>query len=305
MRLAITAAVVVLMSTSLAHSQPKKLPRIAVGAVGELSTDATSKRRNKTNNTNNTALVASLERDIVSLGLGEVINTKQLERAVKRAKKPQLLACEGDRACLAELGRTAGADWVIGVEVGGLGDVQILHLKVIVAKTAKALRSTTSNIESGKTDEGKLVELLAPKRHVGHLTIKSTVDDAEIIVDAAVVGRTPTAKIPLRVGTRALRVTHPNHRDHVRFIDIKYGQDTVVDAALTPLDVSRQKLERSGGATGRGTKDSGSTDRPWYGRWYVIAGVGAVVLTGSIIVWSATGGLDSDRDVDLPATIRF
>ncbi len=270
-----------------AEAQPKKIPRIAVGAIGELGETE-----------DNQQIVATLEKEIVALALGEVIATKNVKRALKRAGKPQLFACEGDIACLGEMATTVGAQIAIGAEIGGLGDIRVLHLKVVKAH-GKTLRSATSHLDGDKPEPGKLVELLAPKRYRGALSLVTTVENAAIFVDAKAVGKTPTRALPIAVGTHAVRVSHPHYRDDVRFVDIAYGKTTTVKLELVPLDVSRQNLERRGALGEDGPKHTAS--RPWYGRWPVVVGIGAVVLVGSAALWaSRAGDVESDREIPLP-----
>lgn len=260
-------------------------PRVAVGGGGALGGETGG---------------AALE--LVEGALGartdvSLIPAKRVKSLLRRARKPQLGECEGDTRCLAEMGRVVGARWVVAVEIGGLGDVQLLHLKLIDAATGRAIRSTNSQVAGGSIEPGALVRLLTPRRYRGTLALAINAAGAQVFVDGRRVARAPVTKpIALPVGSHALRITHPEYRDYVRFVDIAFGQRVALEVAMKPLSVVESEVTRTGPP---GSGDAGAA-RPWYGRWYVIAGVGVAVLAGSIAIWAVTAdGLDFDRERDL------
>jgi hypothetical protein len=223
-----------------------------------------------------------------------LIGPRRVKAALRRARKPQLESCEGDTGCLAEMGRAVGARWVVAVEVSGLGDVQLLHLKLVDSRRARVIRSTTSEVIGGAIEPGALVRLLTPRRYRGELALAINAAGAQVFVDGRRLATAPlSAPLELPVGPHALRITHPEYRDYVRFVDIAYGERVDLGVDMAPLSVVQSEVTATGGRPG------GDRDRPWYGRWYVVAGVGAAVLAGSIAVWALTAdGLDFDRERD-------
>lgn len=263
-----------------AQASPKK---VALGTVDSLGgeVDAT--------------VLKVVERALAERGGVEVIAGAQIRKTIRRARKPQLASCEGDRDCLVEMGELVGADLVVSLEVSGLGDVRLLHFKLIDVGRKRAIRSTTAELGADGLEPGALVRLLSPRGYRGRLALAINAKGAQIFVDGKRMAVAPiNAPLNLRVGTHALRITHPNYRDYVRFVDIAYAGQVDLDVDMKPIGVVSGDVTGTGGGR-RAPGDDRAT--PWYGRWYVIAGVGAVVLGGSIAIWAATNdGLDFDRE---------
>jgi len=234
----------------------------------------------------------------------ELVPMTTLKRAVRKAKQPRLRACDGEPQCLAELGKLVGAQSVIYGEIGGLGDVHVVYLKLVSAATGKEIRSTTLEFGEESAADGAAraaaFRLLAPTRYVGRLDVKVDVKGASIFVDGKLVATSPAKPIDLPVGTHALRVTHPEYRDYVRFVKIEFDTDEKIDAGLQQYPVIRSKLHSKPGTappTGGGVVYQGVEPTPWYRRWYTIAGGGALALIGSaVIVGLIANGIDADDE---------
>ena len=213
----------------------------------------------------------------------QLVAGNRVARAID--KKPTLRTCDGDPSCLAELGRDVGARYVVYGEVGGLGDVEIVYLKVIDVAGARELRSTTVELGGAKSRNrarAAAVLLLAPERYLGRLAVSVDIAGASIYVDGTRVARSPSKALSLSVGTHALRVTHPEFRDFVRFVDIAFDAETAVPVELQKFPIVTSDITRDGQIAGpsniiyRGVEPT-----PWYRRWYTVAGFGTVVLVTS------------------------
>jgi hypothetical protein len=258
-------------------------------------------------------LAGELEQALGQAGV-KVIGTAAALEAIKQAKKPGLRSCDGDAACLAELGKLVGADWVVYGEVGGLGDVQVVYLQLVDAATGKDVRSTTLQAVAGDDPDGgargAAVRLLAPERFVGAVDVKVDVAGAAIYVDGKRLARSPSPALELPVGTHALRVTHPEFRDFVRFVDVPFDRRATVTVALQQFPVVERDLESRGGSEPDSAVAS-AAPAPWYRSWRAIAGFGAVLLTGAAITAAIVAdGTDADgeRPVDPPPAglgVRF
>ena len=278
LRAAVIAALCVAGGPALADP-PKK---IAVGAVESLGGQSDRE------------VVKLVERALAARDDISLIGAAQIKRVLRRARKPHLQSCEGDTECLTTMGKTVGADLVVSVEVSGLGDVRLLHLKLIDPARGRAVRSTTAELGAGGLDPGALVRLLQPGGYRGRLALDISPEGAQVFIDGRRMAVAPvTAPLTLTVGTHALRITHPEYRDYVRFVDIGYAKQVKLAVDMRQLGVVSSEVSALGG---RGSpRDRGET--PWYGRWYVIAGAGAAVLAGSIAIWAATAdGLEFDRE---------
>lgn len=269
---------------------------VAIAPLSTLGEETTTKETRK---------VQALVEDAVGSVPGfTAVATRTLDRAVKKAKRRDLRACDGDNACLTELGKLVDAKIVVYGELGGLGEAQVVYLKAVDVASARELRSTT--LELGSSSDRKestrsaAFRLLAPDHYRGRLAVKVDVKGATIYVDGQAMGTSPKPPLPLSVGTHALRVTHPEYRDFVRFVDIRFDQETPVDVALSAYPI----VERDIGATSDGKVPPGATviyrgqeKLPWYRRWYTIAGGSAALLVGTaVVVGILANGLDVDRE---------
>ncbi len=232
----------------------------------------------------------------------ELIADRVVEHAVKRARRPELRACDGKPDCLAELGKLVGADQVVYGELGGLGDVQVVYLKLVSSADAKEVRATSLELGAGIEGEhaarAAAFRLLDPDRYVGSLVVDTKVAKAAIYVDGRLVAHTPTGPLTLPVGTHALRVTHPEFRDFVRFVTIEFGTEERVKTDLAKYKVVSSDIHAvPHGQSGPRVIYQGEQRTPWYRRWYSIAGFSAVTLIGSaIVVGLISNGIDADRE---------
>ena len=246
---------------------------------------------------------AAIAKEIVAIGAAtKVVTAAEVVAATKKAKKPALRACDGDVACLSELGGLLGVSVVVFGEVGGLGDVQVLALGAIDVAAKKERRRV--RVALGARDEGgvpgAVTRLLDPDKFVGQLQLKVSVDGASIYVDGKRLGKSPTPVVRLTVGAHALRVTHPEHRDYVRFVDIGFGIATPVDVQLEKFAAVESSVESTAKPQPGGPITY--VDRPpvWYRRWWAVAGFAAVAVGGAVAVGAA---IDHALDVDDQGTV--
>lgn len=256
---------------------------VAVTPLSTMGTEDTSASTKK--------LTAQLEAALRALPDTKVVAAAAVTQAITRAKKPQLKACERDPACLAELGKLVGATIVVDGEVGGLGEAKVVYLGATDVASGKELRSTTLSIgakdDPGGGPAGAAVRLLEPDRYRGRLHFVLDVTGATIYVNGSKIALSKQNDLALPVGTQAVRVTHPEYRDFVRFIDVPYDQTTDVAIAMTQYPVIKHDLEGKPINSDR----IEYTDPPLWRRWYVVgpAAVGIAIVTG-LIVSGLTGG---------------
>jgi hypothetical protein len=283
-RISILVAALIAMGAGSAAARPGAVTSIAITPLSTLGSEDTSAAAKK--------LEAELARELAAASGAKIVGSAEVIDAIKKAKKPILRACDGNAGCLADVGKLVSASHVVFGEVGGLGDVQVVYLVLVDAGSGKEVRRTQVSLAAEAAEQGGLkggaVRLLDPDKFLGRLAITTPVKDAVIYVDGRRLGKTPAPATPLAVGAHALRVTHPEHRDYVRFVDVGFDHETTVPVELVPYDAIDTEL----GTTGPGKPKSNVTyvdvPPPWYRRWYTIAGFGAAVLTGAIIVGVAT-----------------
>lgn len=251
------------------------------------------------------ALEKTLEVGLAAVPEMTVISARVATKRARKAKRPELRTCEGDAPCLAQLGVLLSAQLVVYAEVGGLGDAQVVYLKLVEVSTGKEVRSTTLQLsaetDASQASKGAAIRLLAPQLYVGTLGVSSLISGAIAYLDGHKVATTPTGPIKVFVGSHALRVTHPEHQDFVRFVDIEFGKETTVNADLKMLPGVQQRLSREGiiedpnaKAARLAAQNRGGS--PWYYRWYSITGGAVVIAVGSAIILSAVSN-DIDADI--------
>ncbi len=245
-------------------------------------------------------LESLLEAGIASLPNTQVITASSATKATRKAKKPALRTCEGAAGCLVELGALVGATHVVYAEVSDLGAAQVVYLKALEVKSGKALESTTLKLGKGvdrkRAGKEAATQLLAPNLYTGTLQVKASVKGATVFVDGHKISTTPSEAVAVYVGSHALRVTHPEHSDYVRFVDIGFERATVVKADLLGLPGLDQKLQAKG-VLGVANDNTSVRYRPtpWYLRWYTISGgVAAIALTTAVL---ASGGSPINADL--------
>lgn len=259
---------------------------------------------------------ARIKRHLISglraVGGYTLVSSRELARALRRSHKSQLRSCDGAVDCLTDLGKLLGAKLVVYAEVGGLGSAQVVYLKLVNVSRGKEVRSTTlelgRNSNATRRARAAAFRLLAPKRFTGKLVTQVDVKGATIYVDGQRMAKSPAAPISLAVGTHALRITHPEFRDFVRFINIKFDQRVKVKADMLQYPIVSSGMNQKSGPgnpnLGKGNVIyKGVQPTPWYRKWYVVAGAAALVLTASAV----TVGLlvdsinaDSEKTVEPP-----
>ena len=256
--------------TAVAHAERV----VAIVPLSTLGAEDTSAGTRK--------LIGQIEAAVAALPGTRVVRAQQVSDAIRKAKKPQLRACEGDAACLAELAGLVGAQIVISGEVGGLGDSRVVYLAA--TENGKELRSTTLAVgahDDAGGPRGAAVRLLDPDGYRGTLKLAIDVTGATVYVNGSKVQPSPSGELALPVGAQAIRVTHPEYHDFVRFIDVPFGKTTEVAVDMQQYPIVRHDL--LGKPIQRDRIDYVAP--PVWRRWYVVgpAAVGLAILTGVVV----------------------
>jgi len=226
-------------------------------------------------------LLSQIEQAVAALPGTKVVTAQQVTDAITKAKKPQLKTCEGDETCVAELGKLVGANVVVTGEVGGLGDSRVVYLGATDVGAIKELRSTTLAVGAKDSAQSAAVRLLDPDRYRG--TVHFTIDapGATVYVNGTKAQLT-NGEVALPVGTQAVRVTQPQYRDFVRFVDVQYGQRTEVPVAMQNYGTIEHDIK------GKPTNLDHITyvDPPLWRRWYVTGPAVLVLAIGTGIALS-------------------
>jgi hypothetical protein len=270
---------------------PPGARRVALAPLATLGAEARSRRTSR--------IAEQIAAGIAAVPGHTVLGSQEVRRAIKAARRDELGSCDGDAACLAGLGALLAVDSVVYGEIGGLGEAQVVFLEVVDVASRRALRSTTAQF-GGRHDapleaRAAAFRLLAPSRYVGRVALRVDVPGARVFVDGQAVARSPAPPIAVEVGTHALRVTHPEYRDYVRFVDVAFDATVTLDVNMQAFPVVASSIARRHQPVPVDPRPREPT--PWYREWYAVAGFGAVVLVGTaVVVGLATGGIDADRE---------
>ncbi len=267
------AVIAIVTASATSMAQPERV--VAIAPLSTLGAEDTS--------AGTRALIGQIEAAVAALPGTKVVRATQVAEAVKKAKKPQLRACEGDNACLSELASLVGAQIVISGEVGGLGESKVVYLAA--TENGKELHSTTLAMNGTRDDAsgptGAVIRLLDPDGYRGTLRFAIDVTGATVYVNGSKATLSPTGELVLPVGAQAVRVTHPEYHDFVRFIDVEFGKTTDVPVGMLQYPIARHDLQ--GQPINRDTIEY--LDPPLWRRWYVVgpAAVGLAILTGIVV----------------------
>jgi PEGA domain len=239
-----------------------------------------------------------IEAAIATVPERDVVSAAAVKQLLRRAKRRDLESCEGEPACLAELGKLAGASIVIAGEASAIGEDQVVYLRAIDVARATEVGSTTlvtaaraTGPVAAQAARAAAYRLLAPRDYAGTLALRIDAAHAVVFVDGQRVGESPLAPLTLPVGTHALRVTHPSYRDFVRFIEVKFGERTDLVVDLSPYSVVADTLRQDASAL--------APRRPWYRSPWALVGAGAalVVVTAIIVALAVPPSPTRDADV--------
>lgn len=271
LRTALALVVTSALAAGAAHAERV----VALAPLSTLGAEDTSASTRKA--------TAAIEAAIAALPGTRLVPAAKVAEAIRAAKKPQLRACEGDVACLAELGQLAGAQLVIAGQVGGLGESRVVYLNLTDVAAKRELRSTTLAVggkEDPKAPTGAVTQLLDPDRYRGTVKLAFDVSGATVYVNGTKVAPSKTGELALPVGAQAVRVTHPEYRDFVRFVDVKFGRTVEVPVAMTQYPIVARDLQ--GRPINRDKIEY--IQPPLWRRWYVVgpAAVGLAIVAGVI-----------------------
>lgn len=227
------------------------------------------------------------------LGVFEVLSRADIQQMVQFEQDKQLLGCESDTSCLAELGGALGVALLVTGSVGNVAGTFILNLALTDARIGRVLAREQRKISNAgdltAETEGAarylVRELLAGQQ--GYLILKTSENGADVEVDGRVVGVTPLPRQTLAGGPHRVRVLKKGFVAWTRDIAIEKDQPLVVDAALVP---SLDFIDEYDGRAKR-----------WRSFSYISGGAGAAALgfgAYSYFVYNAKRASDFNDEVE-------
>jgi hypothetical protein len=155
-------------------------------------------------------------------------------------------ACAGVVTCLVEVIGGLGWDAFVVGNVAGLGDRQVINLKLIDVRTGREVRKTS---EKATGSEAQLVanmrkaavELVAPHLFTGTLELLAKQTGVQILIDGKLVGTTPltSPRIEVAAGRHAIEAKGEGWVPFTTMSDVQYGevQKVTIDLAKSSVFV--------------------------------------------------------------------
>lgn len=216
-----------------------------------------------------------------------VIARNDLRRLVRQQAEAQQLGCD-DPKCAADLGQMAAADRVVASSISKLGDTWVfgfdmidVHLGQVISRQGGTWKGPPSGlVELVKPYVARLIEGSRAESFKGSLEILVSEEEASVHINEKDLGASPVRIVAdLPIGKQRVRVTKDGYLPYEQDVVINHNEMTLVQIHL----VDEASLQ------------------PWYMKWWVWTGAGAVVagaIAAGIIV--STGPSTTTFRVNAP-----
>lgn len=216
-----------------------------------------------------------------------VLTEEEGQALLKRAKELDLNCVANDEECLLKLGILGGTDILISPVVTRDARGQLLTISVFDVEVEKKAGEAARLLESADTApslaRSAIIELFAPEKFRGRLSINVNDKGAMIRVDDEDVGVAPLpAPLELRAGPHQVEVSAPGKATHQSEVVVPFGKLSSITVDLLPIHAAPANVD----------------DAPMAWAFPVGIGVGAVTaLAGTLGLVSGTFFLLQTLDV--------
>lgn len=194
-----------------------------------------------------------------------VISRDEVQTMLRFEAEKQMLKCTSDTSCLVEIGGALGVDYLVSGSVGRLGDAFVIILKLMDVHEAKVVSRSSESFRGQETDLASALrfstfQLLGLNLEgTGALSISANVDEGSVQVANQDARDFPLTEAiaDLQVGKIGVSMTADGYHPLFQETYVFNGLQTDLQLSLEPLP------------------------QAWYERWYLWAGVGAVIV-GSV-----------------------
>ncbi|MFH1809769.1 MAG: PEGA domain-containing protein [Pseudomonadota bacterium] len=187
---------------------------------------------------------------VQGLGLGECIGSSDIKSLLSLEQSKQLLQCEDDASCVAEIGGALGVQRMLTGTVSRIGSQYLITLKLFDVKHARVLARAARQVPA---DEDQLLSALpdlvvelfkavppepstpgqgVAKGATGTLIVRSVPSHCAVTLAGRKVGETPLKLPKLGAGSYELQVTHRDYSTHQSQVTVVPAQDTIVEVNL-------------------------------------------------------------------------
>jgi len=217
--------------------------------------------------------------------------------------------CEGELSCVVKVGKLLKAPLLVAGDLSGLGKGYVLFLRLVDPKAEKVLRKVSVVYDGKKGKQNGILReaayrLLKPEKFVGKLKLEVDVKGAAVFLNGKPMGKSPVAVQQVQAGTHALRITHPEYHDFMRFVDVAFEKTTPIKVSLKQFPIISEEMKakhrkRLAPAPGGQTV---YRPLPWYKRWWFITALGVVVLTATVTTVTLVRQRHLERDGSVTLT---
>lgn len=186
---------------------------------------------------NLTDVVAATLNDV---GVFSVITRADMRRMLEIEQEKQILGCESDVSCLAEVGGALGAALFVTGSVGRVGGSTLLSLALVDTQGARVrareqrqLAADADLVAEMRRAVRFLVRDLVEAR-VGYLVIRASEPEVDVELDGRLIGTTPLGRHALAAGPHRLRLSKKGFITWGRDVEVTRDDTAVVDARLIP-----------------------------------------------------------------------
>lgn len=181
-------------------------------------------------------VAASLNR----LGVFDVLSRTDIQRMLEFEQDKQMLGCESDTSCLAEVGGALGVALLVSGSIGKVGSSYMINLTLTdtATVTVRARESRQVNSENELTSQLEatarfLVRMLLEGQQ-GFLILKTSENGSDVEMDGRIIGVTPLARLTLSGGPHTLKVIKTGFITWAKDIDIVKNQPLIIEAQQIP-----------------------------------------------------------------------
>jgi hypothetical protein len=188
-------------------------------------------------------------------------------------------------------GKKAGAQKLLSADEVKVGSGRVIYLQCGDGSASVTIGGEAGEVAGGDQQKlrAALARILDSEHYRGRVALKVDVPGAEVYVDAK---KQKQFTVELTVGTHAIRVTHPQYRDFLRFVDVDYDQTLEIAVALSAYPLAEGEMSE------KLRKAPPKAVVPWWRSWWALTILG-VAITGVTVgaVWGARPTLSPNATV--------
>ncbi len=227
------------------------------------------------------------------LGAFDILSRSDIQQMVELESQRQMLGCESDTSCLAELGGALGVALLISGSLGKVGGELVLSLTLTDTRAAKVISREQRRVP---TEDALTAEAASCVRQLvrplleglqGYLLLHVSEAAADVEIDNRMAGVTPLARLALAGGPHRIRVLKKGFVAWAKDIDIRRDETASLDVLLVPsLDFIDEYDGRA---------------HSWRLGAYLAGGTGVLALAVGVGTWTWNSGRVADYESDVAA----